>query len=181
MAKSADQRRRELGERLKNSNSRLLSYMFFGFIAAVINTVLFMIFRQVLKDSVFIANTVAFILSNLASFYFNNKAVFTTNVNTNRKLWQKLVSFFTFRIISLLPDTLIMMVGIKWLHWNAFWVKIIDQILVGIFNYLTTKAVFQKTEHKLLKKVHARIQDHKNSASLKWETLFCMLNIIPPP
>ncbi len=45
-----------------------------------------------------------------------------------------------------------MLVGISWLHWNAFFVKIIDQILVGIFNYLTTKSIFLNTSGKFAKK-----------------------------
>ena len=45
-----------------------------------------------------------------------------------------------------------MLVGISWLNWNAFFVKIIDQILVGIFNYLTTKSIFLNTSGKFAKK-----------------------------
>ena len=60
--------------------------------------------------------------------------------------------------ISLIPDNLIMLVGISWLHWNALFVKIVDQILVGIFNYLTTKSIFLNTSNKFAK----RFKDHFN-------------------
>ena len=92
---------RALGRKLKAHNSHFGRYVIFGFVAAVINIIVFLVFRRWLRDSVFIANTLAFILSNLASFYFNNKAVFTTNIDDNRKLWKKLIAFFTYRIISL--------------------------------------------------------------------------------
>jgi hypothetical protein len=51
-----------------------------------------------------------------------------------------------------------MLVGISWLHWNALFVKIVDQILVGIFNYLTTKSIFLNTSNKFAKK----FKDHFN-------------------
>ncbi len=147
---------RALGRKLKAHNNHFGRYVIFGFIAAVINIIVFVVFRRWLRDSIFIANTLAFILSNLASFYFNNKAVFTTNLDNDRKPWKKLIVFFTYRIISLVPDTLIMMVGVSWWRLNPLWVKICDQLLVGIFNYLTTKSVFQKHQHRILNRLRHR-------------------------
>lgn len=37
-------------------------------------------------------------------------------------------------------------------------VKVIDQILVGIFNYLTTKSVFEKQEKNLKKRLEKKIK-----------------------
>ena len=104
-------RRRTLGERIFKRHRNLWVYMFFGFIAALINTVVFMFMHDFLHTVLVIDNTIAFIVSNLASFWFNHKAVFTKNVDHEHKLWQKLLSFFAYRIISLLPDTLIMWLG----------------------------------------------------------------------
>jgi putative flippase GtrA len=98
------------------------------------------------------ANTIAFIISNLASFSFNKHGVFIQNVDKNHGVVYQICLFFIYRVISLVPDNLIMLVGISWLHWNAFFVKIIDQILVGIFNYLTTKSIFLNTSGKFAKK-----------------------------
>lgn len=65
---------------------------------------------------------------------------------------------FAYRIISLLPDTLIMWLGMTVLGWPALIVKVIDQILVGIFNYLTTKSVFEKQEKSLKKRLEKKIK-----------------------
>ena len=78
-----------------------------------------------------------------------------------------LIVFFTYRVISLIPDTLIMLVGLSWLHLNALLVKIIDQILVGVFNYLTTRSVFQKQEHTMIERAKMRIQEQKNKRDSK--------------
>lgn len=152
---------RHLGQKLMRRHRNLCVYMLFGFVAALINTVAFMILHQWWHSAVVISNTIAFIVSNLASFYFNQKAVFINNVDHEHSTWHKLVSFFTYRILSLIPDTLIMLVGLSWLHLNALLVKIIDQILVGIFNYLTTRSVFQKQEHTMIERAKIRLEQQK--------------------
>lgn len=155
---------RKLGQKLVKRHRNLWAYMFFGFLAALINTVAFMILHQWWHSAMVISNTAAFIISNLASFFFNQKAVFTNNVDHDHSEWHKLIVFFTYRIISLVPDTLIMLVGLSWLHLNALLVKIIDQVLVGIFNYLTTRSVFQKQEHTMIERAKMRLQAHKQKA-----------------
>ncbi len=138
---------RELGSKLVTRHRNFYVYVIFGFLAAVINIACFLLFHNVWKIPVIYANTVAFIISNLASFSFNKHGVV-----------YQLCLFFIYRIISLIPDNLIMLVGISWLHWNALFVKIVDQILVGIFNYLTTKSIFLNTSNKFAK----RFKDHFN-------------------
>lgn len=152
---------RHLGQKLMRRHRNLWVYMLFGFVSALINTVAFMILHQWWHSAVVISNTIAFIVSNLASFYFNQKAVFINNVDHEHSTWHKLVAFFTYRIISLIPDTLIMLVGLSLLHLNALLVKIIDQILVGIFNYLTTRSVFQKQEHTMIERAKIRLEQQK--------------------
>ncbi len=154
---------RKLGEKLVKRHRNLWVYMIFGFVAALINTVAFMVFHQWWHSAVVISNTIAFIISNLASFFFNQKAVFINNVDHEHTTWHKLIVFFTYRIISLIPDTLIMLVGLSWLHLNALLVKIIDQVLVGIFNYLTTRSVFQKQEHTMIERAKMRLHEHQKN------------------
>ncbi|WP_251717426.1 GtrA family protein [Lactobacillus agrestimuris] len=152
---------RKLGEKIFKRHRNVWVYMIFGFLAALINTIAFVALHNWWHNSVIIANTVAFIISNLASFYFNQKAVFTNNVDHDHSTWHKIIVFFTYRILSLIPDTLIMLVGLSWLHLNALFVKIIDQILVGIFNYLTTRSVFQKQEHTMIERAKMRVEQQK--------------------
>ncbi|MDF7672304.1 GtrA family protein [Lactobacillus sp. ESL0701] len=141
----------------------LFVYMVFGFIAALINTVVFMALHKWWGGAVFFSNIIAFVISNLASYFFNQKAVFINNVDQDHSTWHKLIVFFTYRIISLIPDQMIMSVGISWLHLSPLPVKIIDQVLVGIFNYLTTRSVFQAQETTLIERAKQRIQRHKNN------------------
>ncbi|RHW49016.1 GtrA family protein [Lactobacillus bombicola] len=150
-----------LAQKVVTKHRNLVVYMIFGFIAALINTVVFMILHKCWHSAVLISNTIAFIISNLASFVFNQKAVFINNVDQKHSTWQKLIVFFTYRIISLIPDSLIMLVGLSWLGLNALWVKIIDQVLVGIFNYLTTRSVFQAQESTMIERAKRKIKSHQ--------------------
>ncbi len=162
ISSSSDTNIRHLGQKLFKRHRNLLVYMIFGFIAALINTIVFMMLHKWWHSAVVISNTIAFIVSNLASFFFNQKAVFINNVDHDHTTWHKLVVFFAYRIISLIPDTLIMLVGLSWMHLNALFVKIVDQILVGIFNYLTTRSVFQVQGNSVLTRAKNHIQERKN-------------------
>ena len=152
---------RKLGQKLIKRHRNLWVYTIFGFVAALINTVVFMVLHSWWHNVMVISNTIAFIISNLASFYFNQKAVFINNVDHEHSTWHKLIVFFTYRVISLIPDTLIMLVGLSWLHLNALLVKIIDQVLVGIFNYISNRFVFKKQENNMIESEKSRIQEQQ--------------------
>lgn len=151
---------RYYGKKVFRRHRNFYVYIIFGFLAAVINTIVFMVMHQSMHIQLIVANTVAFIIANLASFYFNQVLVFVDN-KRDSKIWKKLLAFFTFRVISLIPDNLIMLVGLGMLRGEAFWVKIIDQILVGIFNYLTTRLVFIKQDHQLQQRIRERRKNRK--------------------
>ena len=161
MVKSDRTLLRKQGRKLLRRYRNLYVYMFFGFIAALINTIVFVVLHNNFKVVLVLANTLAFIISNLASFFFNHYAVFTHHVDKSKSIWHKLIAFFTFRIISIIPDTLIMLVGLSVLRWNTVLVKLIDQLLVGIFNYLTTKAVFQKNDHFIRERIRQYVIESK--------------------
>lgn len=147
-----------------------------GFAASVVNTVAFLLFHSWLKMAVVYANTIAFIISNLFSFFANKELVFTQNLDDRHGVLYQLGMFFLYRrLLSLIPDNIIMVVGLSWLHWNTLLVKIIDQIMVGLINYLTTRSIFQRNEHSMIEKAKARMRVKKclkKEASLKKKTCF---------
>lgn len=81
MVKSDRTLLREQGRKLLRRHRNLYVYMFFGFVAALINTIVFVVLHNNFKVVLVLANTLAFIISNLASFFFNHYAVFTHHVN----------------------------------------------------------------------------------------------------
>ncbi|MDO4911994.1 MAG: GtrA family protein [Lactobacillus sp.] len=138
----------DLGIQLLKRYRQFIAYVFFGCLTTLINMILFYLFKQVMSMSVLIANTLAFILATLASFVFNHVAVFTEN-KKGGSIFKKLISFCSFRVISLVPDDLIMIVGIDLLHFNPMLVKFVDQVVIFLINYITTKFVFQKQKSEV--------------------------------
>lgn len=153
-----------------------------GFAASVVNTVAFLLFHSWLKMAVVYANTIAFIISNLFSFFANKELVFTQNLDDRHGVLYQLGMFFLYRrLLSLIPDNIIMVVGLSWLHWNTLLVKIIDQIMVGLINYLTTRSIFQRNEHSMIEKAKARMRVKKclkKEASLKKDLLLFLFKIL---
>lgn len=147
---------RVLGNRLVARHRDFYVYTFFGFIASLINILAFAIFHSWWKIPWFWANILAFIVSTFSSFSFNKHGVFTENKNQKHNVVYQLALFFFYRIISLIPDNLIMFIGLSCLHWNTIFVKTIDQIGVGLFNYFATKSIFLESSSKManiLKKI----------------------------
>jgi putative flippase GtrA len=53
------------------------------------------------------------------------------------------------RGLSYFFDTFLMFLGISVLIWPAMLVKIIDQVLVGLFNYGTSRLIFMESNQKM--------------------------------
>ena len=66
---------RELGSKLVTRHRNFYVYVIFGFLAAIINIACFLLLHNIWKMPVIYANTIAFIISNLASFSFNKHGV----------------------------------------------------------------------------------------------------------
>lgn len=155
------QSRRNLGDKLIKRHRSFYVYMIGGFAASVVNTVAFLLFHSGIKIRVVYANTIAFVISNLFSFLVNKEFVFTQNQDHRHGVLYQLGMFFVYRLLSLIPDNLIMVIGISWLHWNTIVVKIIDQVIVGVINYLTTRSIFQRSEHSMIENAKQRMREKK--------------------
>lgn len=144
------------GGRLLRRHHDFFAYVIFGFIASLINIVTFLTLHNGFSLNLITANTIAFFVSNLISFIMNKKAVFISEKDakaSNGSLARQIGLFFLYRILSLIPDNLVMLIGLSWLQLNSVFVKALDQVIVGIFNYITTKSVFKQETSRLRKLV----------------------------
>jgi len=124
-------------------------YAIFGFLAAVVNVMAFWVLHSVLLEHYLFSNTIAWVLATLFSF-ITNKAVVFQSKSTN--LWQagrEFISFMLTRGLSYFFDTFLMFLGISVLFWVPILVKILDQVLVGIFNYGTSRLIFMEHNQKM--------------------------------
>lgn len=124
-------------------------YAIFGFMAALVNVLAFWVLHSVLFEHYLFSNTIAWIIATLFSF-FTNKAVVFHSKSTSLWHWcREFISFMLTRGLSYLFDTFLMFAGITLLGWAPMAVKILDQVLVGIFNYGTSRLIFMEHNQKM--------------------------------
>ena len=124
-------------------------YAIFGFMAAMINVLAFWLLHTVLLEHYLFSNTIAWILATLFSFYANKAVVFRSKSTNLWHLFREFVGFMLTRGLSYLFDTFLMFLGISVLFWAPMLVKILDQVLVGLFNYVTSRLIFMEHNQKM--------------------------------
>lgn len=123
-----------------NKCYEVLSYLFFGGCTTLVNIVTFWVLR-LLKIGVYTSNVVAWIISVLFAFITNKLFVFESKGNTIKQG----ISFFGFRLLSLVFDMGIMYLLIDVFNVNDLLSKIITNIFVIIINYIFSKVfIFKK-------------------------------------
>ncbi|AMV60382.1 Teichoic acid glycosylation protein [Pediococcus damnosus] len=123
----------------------VISYLFFGGLTTLINIGVFTVLHNMTTWNYQVSNVLAWFLSVLFAYITNKLWVFNSKTSTPKAFIQEISSFFFFRIVSLLFDTLIMWVGISLLGGNAILVKIIDNVLIVIINYVFSKLFIFKS------------------------------------
>lgn len=84
-------------------------------------------------------NIVAFILSVLWSFYWNNKYVFRENQG-QRKLWKALLkTYISYSFTGLILSNLVSYVSIEWLGVSKFIAPLINLVISVPINFLINK------------------------------------------
>lgn len=126
-----------------------LTYTIFGFLASLVNIFTYWVFRHTIIWPYLLANTMAWFVANLFGFFTNKSLVFQSKYTTFGAVCREVLSFFFFRGVSFFLDNGLMIVAISFLGWQSMTAKIIDQLIVGIVNYITTRYTFKKTEQQM--------------------------------
>ncbi|GEL13779.1 hypothetical protein FC15_GL001799 [Lapidilactobacillus concavus DSM 17758] len=137
---------------VKNHND-FLTYTLFGFLASLINVLSFMGVQHFFHAHYMVANTLAWLISVVFGFFTNKTLVFKSKYSTGYALVTELVAFLFFRGVSLFADSAIMVVCISMMSMSSLWAKIIDQILVGILNYVTTRYIFSRDQQQTIQRL----------------------------
>ncbi len=123
-----------------NKGYEVLSYLFFGGCTTLVNLLVFWLLR-LLKIGVYLSNGIAWVIAVLFAFITNKLFVFESKGKTLKQG----VSFFIFRLISLVIDMGIMYLLIDVLNWNDLLSKIITNVFVIIINFIFSKIfIFKK-------------------------------------
>ena len=121
-----------------------LLYLFFGGFTTVVNILTFMLLRA-FNANIFISNLIAWFLAVFFAFITNKLYVFESRGKSFIDSIKECISFFLFRILSLLIDMGIIYVMIDLLSINELFSKVVSNIVVIIVNYFFSKVfIFKK-------------------------------------
>ncbi len=121
----------------------VLLYLFFGGCTTLVNIVSFILLR-LFKINMYFSNGIAWFLSVVFAFFTNKIFVFESkNSSFSRNIYE-MVSFFLFRLLSLVFDMGFMFLMIDVIGCGELISKIISNIFVIIINYLFSKLIIFK-------------------------------------
>ena len=124
-----------------------LLYLFFGACTTFINIVAFNLLR-LFKVNFNVSNVIAWVLAVLFAYITNKVFVFESKTNGKKDLVREGISFFSFRVLSLIMDLVFMNVTVIILKFNEFWMKILSNVIVIIANYIFSKVFIFKDKKK---------------------------------
>lgn len=123
----------------------ILLYLVFGVLTTIISLVIFFLLTKTILDSsnavqLQLANIISWIISVLFAYFTNSKYVFNGKIS-----FKELSKFASARISTLIVDMIIMFVFVSLLKFNSDIIKIFDQVVVIVLNYILSKIlVFKK-------------------------------------
>ncbi len=116
-----------------------INYLIFGFVAFVLNMVLFFLFDDVLHMQELIANVIAWIICVIFTYFTNRVLVFKSQNKDVQSVGREFTQFVGARLGTLLLEEAVIFVGITLLHGNNMIIKLIGQVLVIVSNYVLSK------------------------------------------
>ncbi|MCO6541909.1 MAG: GtrA family protein [Lactobacillus sp.] len=123
----------------------VISYLIFGGLTTLINLLVFYelyTWHHILGYQA--ANVIAWLLSVIFAYLTNKQFVFNSHQSSKKAVLKELESFFFFRFLSLIIDMGILKIGIGIMQANSLIVKLLDNIIVVIANYVFSKVFIFK-------------------------------------
>lgn len=116
---------------------QIFKFAIVGVIAAIIDFLFLIIFKELCHFNTILSNTLSFSVSVVYNYIASIKWVF--NVNENNNKYKNFIGFIIFSVIGLLLNDLIMYLCID--KCNIYYIssKIIATLIVMVFNFITRK------------------------------------------
>lgn len=145
-------------KKLFEKYKELISYVFFGVLATVVNLVSFKVFDAILGENLYlITNVVSWLITVIFAYFTNKLWVFESKSWKAEVVVKELIGFFGARIFSLVVEEaglwlMIDLMKMSKISWDIFSfnlngnmiAKIIMQVVVVILNYVFSKLVIFK-------------------------------------
>lgn len=149
-------------KKLFNKYKEIISYVFFGVLATVVNLISFKIFDLILGAKLYlITNVISWIITVIFAYITNKLWVFESKSWKKDVVIKELIGFFGARLFSLGVEELGLWVTITLCHmgkmnWEIFGItisgnmiaKVIMQVVVVILNYVFSKFIIFTGKNK---------------------------------
>lgn len=133
---------------LKINFKEIFLWLLFGGLTTIISIASFWGLNQLGLNEL-ISNIFSWIIAVTFAFFTNKFWVFNSPLTSKKSFTKQFVSFYSFRLITLLIEEIIIAIFVTWLAFNSLIVKIVAQIIIIILNYILSKLfVFKKEEQK---------------------------------
>ena len=140
---------KQLWEKYKH----IIAYLFWGVVTTVINLAVFQILSSGIHWNYEVATVIAWFVSVLVAYFTNKVWVFGSHYTTISDFLVELLRFFFYRALTLVIDIVITFIGISVLGFKdpmgKFIVKVIDNVIVVIANYIFSKWLIFKDNKQI--------------------------------
>ena len=127
----------------------VINYLIFGGLTTVVNFVCYLLLTKVLGAEEVLSNVIALVVSILFAYVTNKIFVFESKTVAPKEIAKEMVSFFACRGVTSLIDIGLFALLVKIMGINDILVKLFNQVLVIVLNYVFSKLIiFKKKDRK---------------------------------
>lgn len=124
-------------------NKEIINYLICGILTFIVSMLIYALLSEALRINVLISNVLTWIIAVYFAFTVNRRFVF----ESNNKITDELLQFYSGRIVTLLIEQVILYIFIIRLSFDNLIIKLIAQIIIIILNYIISKFIVFKKEN----------------------------------
>ena len=123
----------------------VLSYLIFGFLAFVVNYVVYAVGIKAFSLNYQISNMIAWVVAVIFAYWTNRTFVFKSKTKEITSVLKEFASFVSARLATLVLEIVILWLFVDVLNINDMFAKLVGQFVVIVTNYFLSKLwIFKK-------------------------------------
>lgn len=128
-----------LGWGMYKKHEEGINYLIFGFLAFVLNYVLYWVFESLMNLHYMAATALSWVLTVVFAYWTNRTFVFKSQNRELQSVGKEFISFIGARVATEVLELVLMYVMVDCMHGNEYIAKLIGQTLVILTNYVLSK------------------------------------------
>lgn len=124
--------------KLYKKYKEIINYLIAGILTTIVSILSYELFKNVFHVHYIISNIISWIIAVTFAYIINSKFVFESNKKNKEKI-KEFISFVSYRILSLIIETISIYLMVDIIKLNSDISKIIAQFIVLVLNYLFSK------------------------------------------